>query len=66
MITFQKSRLDAFRHNNSQKRWGQAFYDFMKLSKVKNQADKDFCDRLYNASDDKAKAMVQSRLDRSA
>ena len=44
---------------------GQAFFGYMKLEKVTNQQDKEFCDRLYNATDEKAKAMVASRLDRS-
>lgn len=66
MITFAKSKVDAFQHHNKHLRWGQAFYGFMKLSKVTNPQDKEFCDRLYNATDDKAKAMVQSRLDHNS
>ena len=65
MITFTKSKVDAFKHLNTHLRWGQAFFGYMKLEKVTNQQDKEFCDRLYNATDEKAKAMVASRLDRS-
>ena len=62
---FAKSSVDKFKHQNKALRWGQAFYKFMKLDKVKNIQDKEFCDRLFNADDDKAKAMVASRTDRS-
>lgn len=62
MLTFPKSRVDQFRHNNKSLRWGQAFHQYMKLHKCKQ--DKYFCDRLYNEPDDaKAKNMVNSRLD---
>ena len=64
MLMFPKSTVDAFRHTNKSKRWGQAFYDYMKLSKVQAAQDKEFCDRLYNADDARAKAMVQSRTDK--
>lgn len=64
MITFQKSRVDEFRHTNKSLRWGQAFYSYMKLHKVTYPQDKEFCDRLYNASDEVAKQMVASRLDK--
>lgn len=62
MITFSESSVKKFRHFNKSKRWGQAFYDFMKLDKVDNQADKWFCDKLYNEVDElKAKNLVASR-----
>lgn len=64
MITFTKSKVDAFKHLNKHVSWGKAFFGYMKLEKVTNQQDKEFCDRLFNASDEKAKAMVQSRLDK--
>lgn len=64
MILFPKSRVDAFRHTNTSKRWGQAFYDHMKLGKVTNPQDKEYCDRIYNADEALAKALVQSRIDK--
>ncbi len=64
MIMFPKSRVDAFTHQNKHLRWGQAFHHFMRLDKVDHPQDREFCDRLYNADDAKAQAMVQSRLDR--
>ena len=65
MLTFSKSVTDKFVHQNKALRWGQAFYKFMKLDKVKDPQDKEFCDRLFNADDAKAKAMVLSRTDKT-
>lgn len=65
MLTFSASEVKRFVHNNKAKRWGQAFYNHMKLEKVTGQ-DKGFCDRIYNESDEaKAKNMVASRTDTS-
>jgi len=64
MLMFSQSEVAQFRHTNKAKRWGQAFFDHFKLSKVTGQ-DKVFCDKLYNASDDTAKAMVASRTDKT-
>ena len=66
MLTFSKSLVDKFVHRNKVLRWGQAFHRQFKLDKVTNQQDKEFCDRLFNAADDKAKQMVQSRLDHNS
>lgn len=64
LLTFPKSTFDQFRHTNKHLRWGQAFHQFMKLEKCTQ--DKNFCDRLYNEpSEEKAKAMVISRLDQT-
>ncbi len=66
MMMFSQSEVDRFRHNNKSKRYGQDFYDFMKLHKITNPQDKMFCDRLYNEpDDDKAKAMIVSRTDKT-
>lgn len=62
MITFSKSEVDSFRHSNKALRYGQAFHQHFKLEKVQG-SDKEFCDRLYQAPDDVAKAMVASRTD---
>lgn len=62
-ITFPRSRVDQFRHNDPTLRWGQAFHQYMKLHKCKT--DKMFCDRLYNASDELAKKLVHERIDES-
>lgn len=66
MVTFPKSQVDSFVHRNKALRYGQAFHQFMHLDKIKNDADKAFCDRLYNATDEKAKAMIISRTDFNA
>lgn len=67
MLMFPKSLTDKFRHNNKSLRLGQAFYNFAKLHKIKNTADKLFCDRLFNESDDnKAKDMIISRTDKNS
>jgi len=63
MLIFSKSEVDRFKHRNKSLRWDQAFYAYMKLYKKTNEADKRFCDRLYNTDEEKAKAMVVSRLD---
>jgi hypothetical protein len=56
--------VEKFSHRNKSLRWGQAFYEHMKLHKVTGQ-DKPFCDKLYNATDEIAKAMVASRTDKN-
>lgn len=61
MLTFPKSRVDQFVHHNKHLRYGQAFHRFMKLEK--SQQDKWFCDKLYNADEKTAKAMIASRTD---
>ena len=63
MIMFSKTQVDKFRHMNKVLRWGQAFHHQFKLDKVTNPQDKEFCDRLYEADEAKAKAMVASRTD---
>lgn len=62
---FPKTQVNAFQHKNKALRYGQAFHQFMKLEKVTGQ-DKDFCDRLYQANEDKAKAMIASRTDHNS
>lgn len=61
MISFTESEVKGFRHSNKALRWGQAFYNHFKLHKVVNVQDRHFCDQLYNAAEDTAKAMVASR-----
>ena len=64
MIMFPKSRVIQFKHNNKHLRYGQAFHNYMKLHKVHNTQDKEFCDRLWaETNDEKAKAMIISRTD---
>lgn len=65
MLTFSKTTVNEFRHTNKSLRWGQAFHRFMKLDKITNLEDKNFCDKLYNANDEIAKAMVASRTDKT-
>jgi len=64
MLMFPKSRVDAFRHRNTALRWGQAFYSYMKLEKCRQ--DRFFCDKLYNADEATARAMVASRIDHNS
>lgn len=64
MITFSASEIAKFRHTNKAKRWGQAFYDHFKLHRVEG-SDKAFCEKLYNADEATAKAMVASRTDKT-
>lgn len=64
MLMFTKSEVSRFVHRNKALRWGQAFHRFMKLEKVQGH-DRDFCDKLYNATDEIAKQMVASRTDRT-
>lgn len=62
-IRFSKSEVDRFTHTNPHLRYGQAFHQYMKLEKVTG-SDKQFCDRLYNESDENvAKKMIESRTD---
>jgi hypothetical protein len=62
-LTFSNSVIQDFRHDSKTLRYGQAFYQWVKLEKVVNEIDKCFCDRLYNADDDTAKNMIKSRTD---
>lgn len=62
MLTFPKSAVERFRHRNLALRYGQAFHQHMKLEKVVG-ADKAFCDKLYNADEAIARAMIASRID---
>lgn len=64
MLMFSKSEVGKFVHRNKALRWGQAFHHHFKLEKVTGQ-DKYFCDKLYNADEATAKAMVASRTDHS-
>lgn len=66
MITFAKSKVDRFVHRNKALRYGQAFYQAFKLDKVTDAADKQFCNRIYEANEEKTKALIASRLDRNA
>jgi hypothetical protein len=60
-LTFPLSRVKEFRHQSEHLRYGQAFHQFMRLDKC--EQDREFCDRLYNASDDVARKMIDSRID---
>lgn len=64
MLTFSKTEVDRFRHQNKALRWGQAFHKRFKLHKIQG-SDSAFCDKLYNADEATAKAMVASRTDRN-
>jgi len=61
------TQIRQFRRTNTDQRWGQEFYDFMKLEKVQDPEDKAWCDELYNEPDDaRAKVMVLARIDYNA
>lgn len=61
-ISIPASKFRKFIHFNKTKRWGQAFYDYLHFSELKE--DWDFLDALYHEPDEaKAKAMVRTRLD---
>jgi hypothetical protein len=64
-LVFPKSRVDAFRHDvKSGLRWGQAFYDYMKLERIQQPDNQDFCDMLQAMrSDEDAKLMVAKYTD---
>lgn len=67
MIMFPISQVVRFKYKHKSLRYGQAFHNFMKLHKVTNPQDKEFCDRLWNErNDEKAKAMIISRTDRNS
>lgn len=61
-LTFSKTEVDSFRHTNPTLRYGQAFHQHMKLEKVQGPA-KNWCDRLYSASDRIAKDMIRKQTD---
>lgn len=63
MIFFSQTVVDTFRKQNPDLRYGQEFHQFMQLNKIENTADKEFCDRLYQADGEKAIAMIRERID---
>jgi len=63
MIFFSQTVVDTFRKQNPDLRYGQEFHQFMQLDKIENPADKEFCDRLYEADGEKAIAMIRERID---
>lgn len=65
MITFSKTTVAGFKHTNQSLRYGQQFHQTHKLNKITDEADKRWCDKLYNATDEVAKAMLASRTDHS-
>jgi hypothetical protein len=60
-MMFPLSRVQAFRKIHPELRYGQEFHQYMGLEKC--EQDRDFCDRLYNVSDDVARKMIDSRTD---
>lgn len=64
-LTFPLTRVKQFRHDPfSGQRYGQGFFDFMKLDKCVQ--DRDFCSKLYNADDDEARKMIAERTDHNS
>lgn len=63
MLSFPLSKVKLFVHKNKSKTWGQAFYDYMNLKD--NRDDINFCERLRQAPETTAMAMVASRTDHS-
>ena len=64
VLTIPKTRFDQFRHHETGKRYGQAFYDFMQFEKITNEQDKAFVEKLYQEPDrEVARSMIFSRLD---
>jgi hypothetical protein len=65
MLTFSNDLTANFNHSNKSKSYGKAFLDFakIKVSSLESNQDKEFCDRLCNASEEKAKAMIVSRTE---
>lgn len=70
-ITFPQTSVDRFFREKwpHQKgkgiRMGQAFHQFMNLEKITSDDNKVFCDRLYEADGNKAKAIILSVLDKN-
>lgn len=64
-LTFSGTEVKKFRHDNKLLRYGQQFHQHFKLEKITNQADRIWCNRLYQASDEVAKDMVKERTDHS-
>lgn len=65
MLMFSQTVIESFRKKNPALRYGQEFHQFMQLDKIENPADKEFCDRLYEADGEKAIAMIRERTDRT-
>lgn len=62
-VWFPKSAVELFQHNNKAISYSEAFYLFMKLEKC--HQDRNFCIRLQQADEKKAKAMIASRVDKT-
>lgn len=65
MLMFSQTVVDSFRKQNPHLRYGQEFHQFMRLDMIENPADKEFCDKLYEADGEKAIAMIRERTDRT-
>lgn len=52
----------AFKAGNGT-RLGQAFHCFAKLHRVENPKDKEFCDKLWDADNEKAADLIVARID---
>ena len=63
MLMFSQTVVESFRKKNPDLRYGQEFHQFMQLDKIENPADKEFCDRLYEADGEKAISMIRERRD---
>lgn len=63
MLTFTASFLAQFKKIHPELRYGQEFHQWARLDKITNTEDKFFCDKLYEAGDMLAKAMIDSRTD---
>lgn len=65
-LTFPKSKVDNFKHNNPHQTWGRAFYNKMRLHLIDHPQDKAYCERIMAEPDDeRAKALVQSKVDKN-
>lgn len=66
-ITIPMSRYKQFtRVQANGQRFGQQFYDFMELDKVKDKDNRIWCDTLYNAGDHIARQMVLASIDQDS
>lgn len=64
MLTLSRSFVSQFKpQHTGVLRYGQEFHQWARLDKITNEQDKFFCDKLYQAGDALAKAMIDNITD---
>lgn len=58
-----RGEFGTYYKNNKNLRLGQAWHNYMRFENIRNEADKEWADKLWNASDKEAADMVDEATD---